>query len=153
MIYYSDQEITIRSLQPEDADTIAAEEVAQGWINASPQKYHQRLQDQENGKAIALAADYRGQVAGYINVYFRPEQGAFANQGIPEIVDFGVLEKYRCRGIGSKLMDVAELSWRIFRHGLSGSRTSQRIWKRTAPVYQTRLSSGWKRCLVQGCRL
>ena len=32
MIYYSDQEITIRSLQPEDADTIAAEEVAQGWI-------------------------------------------------------------------------------------------------------------------------
>ena len=108
MIYYSDQEITIRSLQPKDADAIAAEEVAQGWINASPQKYYQRLQDQENGKAIALAADYRGQVAGYINVYFRPEQGAFANQGIPEIVDFGVLEKYRCRGIGSKLMDVAE---------------------------------------------
>lgn len=108
MIYYSDQEITIRSLQPEDADTIAAEEVAQGWINASPQKYYQRLQDQENGKAISLAADYRGQVAGYINVYFRPEKGAFANQGIPEIVDFGVLEKYRCRGIGSKLMDVAE---------------------------------------------
>lgn len=44
----------------------------------------------------------------YINIYFRPEQGAFSNQGIPEIVDFGVLEKYRCRGIGSKLMDVAE---------------------------------------------
>lgn len=60
MIYYSDQEITIRSLQPEDADTIAAEEVAQGWINASPQKYYQRLQDQKDGKAIALAADYRG---------------------------------------------------------------------------------------------
>ena len=57
MIYYSDHEITIRSLQREDADTIAAEEVAQGWINASPQKYYQRLQDQENGKAIALAAD------------------------------------------------------------------------------------------------
>lgn len=54
MIYYSDQEITIRSLQPEDADTIAAEEVAQGWINASPQKYHQRLQDQENGRQLPL---------------------------------------------------------------------------------------------------
>ena len=38
MIYYSDPEITIRSLQPEDAVTIAAEEVAQGWIHARPQK-------------------------------------------------------------------------------------------------------------------
>ena len=26
----------------------------------------------------------------------------------PEIVDFGVLEKYRRRGIGNKLMDIAE---------------------------------------------
>lgn len=33
---------------------------------------------------------------------------AFANQGYPEIVDFGVLVKYRRNGIGSKLMDVAE---------------------------------------------
>ena len=28
--------------------------------------------------------------------------------GYPEIVDFGVLEKYQKRGIGSKLMDAAE---------------------------------------------
>ena len=34
--------------------------------------------------------------------------GAFANQGYPEIVDFGVLEKYRRNGVGSKLMDIAE---------------------------------------------
>ena len=88
MIYYSDQEITIRSLQPEDADTIAAEEVAQGWINASPQKYYQRLQDQKDGKAIALAADYRGQVAGYINVYFRPEQGAFRESRKSSILEY-----------------------------------------------------------------
>jgi len=29
--------------------------------------------------------------------------GAFANQGYPEIVDFGVLVKYRRNGIGSNL--------------------------------------------------
>lgn len=108
MIYYSDKELTIRSLTQEDATVIAAEEIAQGWIHASPEKYLQHLKDQQDGKAIALAAEYNGQAAGYINVYFRPEQGAFAGQNIPEIVDFGVLEKYRRRGIGSKLMDIAE---------------------------------------------
>ena len=108
MIYYSDKELIIRSLTQEDAAVIAAEEVAQGWIHASLQKYLQRLRDQQAGKAVALAAEYHGQAAGYINVYFHPEQGAFAGQNIPEIVDFGVLEKYRCRGIGSKLMDIAE---------------------------------------------
>ena len=153
MIYYSDQEITIRSLQPEDADTIAAEEVAQGWINASPQKYYQRLQDQKDGKAIALAADYRRQVAGYINVYFR-RTGSFCQSG--ESRKSSILGYWKnTAAAASAVTDGCSRtnSWRIFRHGLSGSWTSQRIWKRTAPVHQTRLSSGWKRCLVQGCRL
>ena len=70
MIYYSDKQLTIRSLTQEDADVIAAEEVAQGWIHASPKKYLQRLKDQQDGKAVALAAEYCGQAAGYINVYF-----------------------------------------------------------------------------------
>ena len=105
MIYEMDEQITIRSLRPEDAQVIAREEVAQGWVNASPKKYEQRLRDQQEGKAIALAAEYCGQVAGYINVYLAPERGAFAGQGIPEIVDFGVLAKYRNRGIGSRLME------------------------------------------------
>ena len=34
--------------------------------------------------------------------------GAFSGKGWPEIVDFGVLEKYQRKGIGSKLMEVAE---------------------------------------------
>lgn len=36
------------------------------------------------------------------------QSGPFAGQTIPEIVDFGVLEKFRRRGIGAKLMDAAE---------------------------------------------
>ena len=67
-----------------------------------------RIADQEKGDCLALTAEYKGAPAGYINVYWNPPAGAFANRNIPEIVDFGVLEKYRCRGIGSKLMDVAE---------------------------------------------
>lgn len=67
-----------------------------------------RLKDQAEGKSISLVAEYKGNVAGYINIYLNSKYGAFANQGYPEIVDFGVLVKYRKNGVGSKLMDVAE---------------------------------------------
>lgn len=107
MIYYSDDEIVIRNMQEEDASIITQEEIAQGW-QATIYKYETRLQDQKEGKAVALVAEYQGKVAGYINVYPNSAWGAFANKGYPEIVDFGVLEKYRRHGIGGKLMDVAE---------------------------------------------
>lgn len=107
MVYYEDKEVRIRDLMQSDVQMITDEEVAQGW-NQTIDKYEMRLQHQAEGKCISLVAEYQGQVAGYINVYPSSEWGAFAGQGYPEIVDFGVLEKYRVKGIGSKLMDVAE---------------------------------------------
>ncbi len=107
MIYYRDENITIRDLQEADAQIITDEEIAQGW-HATIDKYLIRLKDQAEGRAITLVAEYQGNVAGYINVYPYSAWGSFANLGLPEIVDFGVLEKYRKRGIGNKLMDVAE---------------------------------------------
>ena len=107
MIYYSDGAVTIRDLCRDDVKPIVDGEIEQGW-DATAEKYEMRLRDQAEGRAVSLAAEYCGNVAGYINVYPDSEWGAFANMGLPEIVDFGVLEKYRRRGIGSKLMDVAE---------------------------------------------
>ena len=107
MIYYNDNIILIRDMVKSDAQIITDEEIAQGW-QAEVDKYEMRLQHQSEGKSISLTAEYRGNVAGYINIYPNSEWGAFAGQGYPEIVDFGVLVKYRRRGIGSKLMDIAE---------------------------------------------
>lgn len=107
MIYYSDDNILIRNLSPADVKPIVDGEIEQGW-NATADKYELRLRDHAAGKCIALAAEYHGCVAGYINVYFEYAAGPFVGTGYPEIVDFGVLEKYRRRGIGTKLMDVAE---------------------------------------------
>lgn len=107
MIYYQDEEIVIRDLQPGDVQVITDEEIAQGWQQTT-EKYEMRLEDQTDGVATALVAEFRGSVAGYINVYPNAKWGPFGNQGYPEIVDFGVLEKFRRNGIGSRLMDVAE---------------------------------------------
>lgn len=107
MIYYQNDTLIIRDFQESDVEPITAGEVAQGW-HATADKYVMRLRHQREGKAIALAAEYQGQPVGYINVYPDSQWGAFAGMGYPEIVDFGVLERCRKLGIGTKLMDAAE---------------------------------------------
>ena len=107
MIYYQDENLLVRNMEERDAYTLAEDECAQGW-NATPDKYLMRLRDQAEGRAIALAAEIDGRAAGYVNVYPDCPWGPFGGKGLPEIVDFGVLAKYRRRGIGSILMDVAE---------------------------------------------
>ena len=107
MIYYNDGEILVRHMTPPAAWTIGQAEIAQGW-NDGTAKYEARLRDHAQGKAIALTAEYRGSVAGYISLYVEARSGPYAGEGIPEIVDFGVLEKARGRGVGTRLMDVAE---------------------------------------------
>lgn len=107
MVYYEDEELRIRNMERGDAQVFNDAEVLQGW-NPSLEKYQLRLKNQAEGACVALVAEYRGQPAGYINVYPNSVWGAFGGKGLPEIVDFGVLEKYRRRGIGSRLMDVAE---------------------------------------------
>lgn len=107
MIYYEDAELCIRSLTHADAEKIVTGEIAQGWTDATIDKYEMRLRDEADGRAVTLVAVYHGEPCGYVHVY-RKATGPFADTGYPEIVDFGVLEKYRRRGIGSRLMDAAE---------------------------------------------
>ncbi len=107
MIYYAKGEVTVRDLEPADAQAIADAEIAQGW-HVSAQKFRNRLEDARAGRAIALVATCAGRPVGYINIYPNSTSGAFGGKGYPEIVDFGVLECYRNRGIGTILMDVAE---------------------------------------------
>lgn len=107
MVYFSNGQLTIRNMEDKDAQAITDAEIGQGW-DASVEKYQNRLEDQRLGKAISLVAEYSGKPVGYINIYPDNREGAFGGKGYPEIVDFGVLEKYRKQGIGTVLMDIAE---------------------------------------------
>lgn len=96
----------VRPMRPDDPERIAAAERAQGWAGAASDKYFTRLRDAAEGRCAALVAELDGEPVGYINLYWEPLAGPFS--GIPEIVDFGVLERVRRRGIGAMLMDAAE---------------------------------------------
>ncbi len=107
MVYYKDDTLMIRTMEESDAQILTDEEIAQGW-HTDISKYLTRLRDQAEGKCVSLTAVFKGAPAGYISIYIRGLGGAFGGKELPEIVDFGVLEKYRRKGIGSKLMDAAE---------------------------------------------
>ena len=99
MVYYRDKELIIRDMIPADARAITDGEIAQGW-RQTIEKYELRLRDQRDGKCVALVAEYEGEAAGYIHVYPNSDDGPFAGMGYPEIIDFGVLEKFRRRDRG-----------------------------------------------------
>ena len=107
MIYDTKGPLVIRDMAYADAQLITDAEIAQGW-DASIDKYLRRLADQKSGASFSLTAEYSGVPAGYINVYPDSKWGPFGGKGWPEIMDFGVLEKYRRQGIGTALMDAAE---------------------------------------------
>lgn len=107
MIYYQDDHLCIRSMVESDIQAITEAELAQGW-HVEAAKQETRFRDQQAGRSIALIAVQDGTVAGYINLYRAGMDGPEQFRNLPEIVDFGVLMKFRRRGIGTKLMDTAE---------------------------------------------
>ena len=107
MTYYQDDNLRIRDMEPADAQILDDEYTAQGW-HPDVNYYHMRMREAAEGKCVALTAEYEGRPAGNLYLYFDAQEGPFKGQGLPVIVDFGVLMKHQRKGIGSKLMDVAE---------------------------------------------
>ncbi len=105
MVYEQDGQLLIRDMTAADPAIFDAEERAQGW-QPTLQKHLLRLSDQQAGRAIVLVAEMERQPVGYLSVY--PMAEIREGEHRCELVDFGVLERYRCRGIGSRLMDAAE---------------------------------------------
>ena len=107
MIYYEDEKLIIRNMENADAGIFTDGFTAQGW-HPEIAGYLERLKDQSEGKSVALTAVYEGCPAGYVYVYMSANEGPFKETNWPIIVDFNVLKKYQKKGIGNKLMDVAE---------------------------------------------
>lgn len=82
MIYYQDEEVTIRNMEEADGPVFVAELTAQGW-HPDIATYQMRMKDQAEGKCIALTAEYQGHPAGSVYVYRTPHSGPFREKGWP----------------------------------------------------------------------
>jgi GNAT superfamily N-acetyltransferase len=105
--------LTIRLLKPTDIAPIAAAFAELGWDKPASQ-YKKYLSEQEAGQRVVLVA-WAGrqrppilEFAGYVTICWQSYYPPFREQNIPEIVDFNVLPKFRCQGIGAALMGEAE---------------------------------------------
>ena len=107
MVYYEDTHIVIRNMKFEDAETIHAENLSHGW-HSQIEVYEKYYYEQEQSARYVFVAMYDGKFAGYTTLRLQATAGPFANKGIPEISDFNVFVQYRRRGIGNKILDVAE---------------------------------------------
>lgn len=106
-VYYEDESIVIRSMKIEDAKTLYETYLSYGW-HPSMENYETYYREQEEGSRKVFIAEYEGRVAGQCTLVMNPEEGSWAGQGYPEIVDLTVFFHIHNKGIGNKLLDAAE---------------------------------------------
>ncbi|MEF9991852.1 MAG: GNAT family N-acetyltransferase [Romboutsia sp.] len=103
MVLYEDGDLLIRFMIEEDCDKIVEAFKFQNWnkdINILKNYYTEQVQ----GNRYVLIAEVMEDLAGYITLLPEAKFGPFADEKMPEIVDFNVFIKYQNRSIGSKLM-------------------------------------------------
>lgn len=106
-VYYSDNDILIRNMKIEDAKIIFDTYMSYGWHPAM-ETYENYCKEQEEQKRKVFIAEYEGEVCGLCTLVMNPAEGPWAGMGYPEIVDLSVFFHVHKKGIGNKLLDVAE---------------------------------------------
>ncbi len=105
IIYLQENPLVIRSMLAADVDTIYSEYLLRDW-HPDRAVYQSYFEKQGQGILTVIAAEYDGALAGYTTLQPAAIHGPFV--GEPIIVDFNVFIPYRNRGIGGKILDVAE---------------------------------------------
>lgn len=105
--YYNDGKIKVRSMVPEDAKILYDTYLSYGW-HPEIETYESYYREQEEGVRLVFIAEYDGDVKGQCTLVLHPSEGPWGGKDIPEIVDLTVFFDIHGKGIGTKLLDVAE---------------------------------------------
>lgn len=107
MDFESKENLIIREMLKSDIDLIFKNFKEQSW-NKPKEQFEEYYREQKSEKRFVLVVELSGDIAGYITLKPSANQGPFANQNIPEIIDLNVFKKYQNQGIGNKLLDAVE---------------------------------------------
>ena len=91
------------------SDTLVIVSCFSAHKNPKPQStFDMYFSQQEAGDRLVWVAYCEDQFAGYCTLKWQSDYESFREQGIPEIKDLNVLPPFRCKGIGSKLLETVE---------------------------------------------
>jgi GNAT superfamily N-acetyltransferase len=101
-------ELRLRPLRDEDARALSLSFAAIGW--SKPETgFAKYLKEQEEGVRWARVAELDGQLAGYVTLRWESPDPVFRQVGVPELMDLNVLPQFRRGGVGSALVEAAEI--------------------------------------------
>lgn len=100
-------DISIVPLNSELANDLAEAFSRGGW-NKPREQFVKYLRQHEEGAIFCLVAKVAGTVAGYLKIVWLPDYAPLRVSGIPEIQDLNVLDRFRRKGVASRLLDEAE---------------------------------------------
>ncbi len=107
VVYYTDSNLSIRNMEIDDAEKIYKTYLSYGW-HPVLETYENYYKEQNEKKRKVFIAVYEGEVSGLCTLVMNPTEGPLADMGYPEIVDLTVFFHVHNKGIGNKLLDVAE---------------------------------------------
>lgn len=97
----------VRRMELEDPARIAAAYLAQGW-KAREASLDRAWQRQVDGQGETWVAQSDDAIAGYLHLRWEASYPPFREVNMPMIEDLNVMKMFQRRGIGSRLMDMAE---------------------------------------------
>lgn len=106
-IYFSNNNLLIRSMKIDDAKIIYDTYLSYGW-HPSLETYENYYKEQEENKRKVFIAEYDGEVSGLCTLVINPTEGPWSGMGYPEIVDLTVFYHVHNKGIGNKLLDAVK---------------------------------------------
>ena len=102
-------DLTIKLLEKGDIGNIVNAFTTSNWTKKPASTFESYLAEQNAKERIIWLAYHNNAFAGYVTLLWQSDYSYFQENNTPEIKDLNILPNFRNQGIGTVLLDVAEI--------------------------------------------